>query len=178
MTTLWLKKHETVQFASNGGSPIRHFSRLRIPALFLFLFASALSGFAADIGAKSVDAAWMTAMKANDFEAVLACYAPEAVAWLPGSPEASGEKAISAAYQGLLSANTVQDVTITDTHYKTSGSLSVGWGRFTLTLAPKSGDAPIAMKGRFTVAAERRRGRWVYLADHASAEPPPSEPAK
>ena len=149
-----------------------HFSRLRIPALFLFLFASALSSFAADTGSKSVDAAWMKAMKANDLEAALACYAPDAVAWLPGSPEASG-----AAYQGMLSANTVQDVAITDTHYKTSGSLSVGWGHFTVTLAPKSGGAPIVLKGRFTEVAERRGGRWLYVADHASAEPPP-EPAK
>lgn len=154
---------------------MRHFSRLRIPTLFLFLFAFALSGLAADIGAKSVDAAWMKAMKANDLEAVLACYAPDAVVWLPGSPEASGEKAIRAAYQGLFDANTVQDATVTDTHYKTSGSLSAGWGRFTLTLAPKSGGAPVSMKGRFTETAERRRGRWVYLADHASAEPPPSD---
>ena len=157
---------------------MRHVSRLRISVLFLSFFAFALSGFAADIGAKSVDAAWMKAMKANDLEAVLACYASDAVAWLPGSQEASGEKAIRAAYQGLFAENNVQDVTMTDSHYKTSGSLSVGWGRYTLTLAPKSGDAPVSMKGRFTEAAERRRGRWVYVADHASAEPPPSEAAK
>jgi len=157
---------------------MRHVSRLRIPALFLFIFVSAQSGFAADIGAKSVDAAWMKAMKANDLEAVLACYASDAVAWLPGSPEASGEKAVRAAYEGLFAANTVQDVTMTDTHYKTSRSLSVGWGRFTLTLAPKAGGAPVSMTGRFTEAAERRGGRWVYVADHASAEPPPSETSK
>ncbi len=157
---------------------MRHFSALRIPILFLCIFASALSGFAADIGAKSLDAAWMKAMKANDLEAVLACYASDAVAWMPGSPEASGEKAIRAAYQGLFAANTVQDATLTDAHYKTSGSLSAGWGRFTLTLAPKSGGAPVTVTGRFTEAAERRRGRWFYVADHASAEPPPSEAAK
>jgi len=147
------------------------FSRLRIPLLSLSILAFALSGFAADMGVKSLDAAWMKAMKANDLEAVLACYAADAVAWMPGSPEARGEKAIRAAYQGLFSANTVQDVGLTDAHYRTSGSLSAGWGHFSLTLAPKSGGAPIIMKGRFTEAAERRRGRWVYIADHASADP-------
>lgn len=157
---------------------MRHFSFLRAPALFLFIFAAALSAFAADSGAKSVDAAWMKAMKANDLDAVMACYASDAVAWMPGSPEASGEKAIRAAYQGLFAANTVQDATVNDAHYKTSGSLSAGWGRFTLTLAPKSGGAPVTVKGRFTEVTERRRGRWVYVADHASGEPPPSEPAK
>ena len=157
---------------------MRHFSGLRIPVLFLFLFALALPGFAADKGAKAVDDAWVKAMKANDLEAVLACYAPDAVVWLPDSPEASGEKAIRAAYQGLLAANTVQDATVTETHYKTAGNLSTGWGRFTLTLAPKAGGAPIAMKGRFTEVAQLRGGRWVYVADHASAEPSAPEPTK
>jgi uncharacterized protein (TIGR02246 family) len=151
---------------------MRHFS------FFLLIFACALSSFAADIGAKSLDAAWTKAMKANDLEAVLACYASDAVVWMPSAPEASGQQAIRAAYQGLFAANTVQDATITDTHYKTSRTVSAGWGRFTLTLAPKSGGAPVTMKGRFTDVAERRGGRWVYLADHASAEPPPSEAAK
>jgi uncharacterized protein (TIGR02246 family) len=166
-----------VVFASNGGSPMHHFSRLRVSVLFLFFVAYALSGFAADGGAKSVDAAWMKAMKANDLEAVLACYASDAVLWMPGSPEASGQKAIRAAYQGLFAANTVQDASTTDTHYKTSGSLSVGWGHFNLTLAPKAGGAPVSMNGRFTEAAERQHGRWVYVADHASAEPSPSDAA-
>ena len=120
---------------------MRHLSQLRIPVLFLSILAFAVHGYAADIGAKSLDAAWMKAMKANDLEAVLACYASDAVVWLPGSPEASGEKAIRAAYQGLFTANSVQDVAVTDTHYKASGSLSVGWGHFSMTLAPKSGGA-------------------------------------
>jgi uncharacterized protein (TIGR02246 family) len=145
--------------------------RVRIPVYFLSIVAFALSVFAADMGAKSVDAAWMKAMKANDLEGVLACYASDAVVWLPGAPEASGAKAIRAAYQGLFSANTVQDVAVTDFHYKTSGSLSAGWGHFSMTIAPKSGGAPVTMTGRYTEAAERRRGRWVYIADHASADP-------
>lgn len=151
---------------------------MRYCALFLFVFASALSGFAADIGAKALDAAWVKAMKANDLEAVLALYASDAVAWLPGTPEANGEKAIRAAYQGLFAANRVGDASITDTHYKTAGSLSAGWGHFTVTLLPKSGGAPVTLMGRFIDTAERRHGRWFYVADHASAEPPPPEAAK
>ena len=157
---------------------MRHSSGLRISALFLFLFAFALPGFAADKGARALDDAWMKAMKANDLEAVLACYAPDAVAWMPDSAEAKGEKAIRAAYQGMLAANTVQAVTLTERHHKTAGKFSAGWGRFTLTLAPKAGGAPIVMKGRFTSASELRGGRWLYVADHASAEPPTPEPAK
>lgn len=125
---------------------------------------------AQDSGAKTVDAAWMKAMKAHDVEAVMACYAPDAVLWLADSPEARGEQAIRAVYQGLFKANTVKDVVMSDTHYKTSGDLSAGWGHYAITLVPKAGGAPVVMRGRFAEVAERRAGRWVYVADHASTD--------
>ena len=133
---------------------------------------------AQDTGAKTVDAAWMKAMKANDLDGVVACYAPDAVLWLPDAPESRGAQAIRSAYEALFKANTVKDVTMTDGHFKTSGDLSFGSGRFTLTLVPKAGGAPIVMKGRFSEAAERRGGKWVYVVDHASLDPQPSAPAK
>ena len=129
-------------------------------------------------GADSVDAAWAKAAKANDLEAVMACYAPDAVLWMPGMPEARGEKAIREAYRGLFAADTIQDAAMSDAHYQTVGSRSVGWGRFVLTLTPKSTGKAISMPGRFVVVAEKRNGRWVYVVDHASAEPSPAaEPA-
>jgi len=128
---------------------------------------------AAQSGAQIVDAAWIAAVKANDIGAVMKCYAPDAVMWLPNAPSARGAKAIRAAYEGLLSANTVKDATLSDVTYRTVGNTSVAWGRFSLTLAPKAGGDPVVMTGRFTEAAERRGGRWVYIVDHASAEPAP-----
>jgi uncharacterized protein (TIGR02246 family) len=134
---------------------------------------------AQESGAKAVDAAWIKAMKANDIDAVMRCYAPDAVAWLPGTSEARGEKAIRSAYEGLLAPNTVKDVALSDTKYKTAGNVSVSWGKFSLMLVPKSGGNPAVMTGRFTVLAERRRdGRWVYVVDHASAEPAGTEGSK
>ncbi|MGH9369269.1 MAG: YybH family protein [Thermoanaerobaculia bacterium] len=131
----------------------------------------AASALGADHGAAEVDQRWSAAMKANDTEAVMACYAPDAVMWLPDAPEARGEKAIREAYQGLLSANTVQAVAFTNTHYETSRGLSTGWGDFAVTLQPKSGGEPTVLRGRFTAVAQRRGGRWVYVADHASSGP-------
>ena len=146
-----------------------------------FLIAAYLltaSSFAQDSGgASTVDAAWMNAMKANDLDGIVRCYAPDAVAWLPGLPMAKGEKAIRAAYEGLLSANTVKDVSISEPRYKTTGNLSVGWGGFTLTLVPKATGQPIAMTGRFTEVAEVRNNQWVYIVDHASADPAPGDTA-
>jgi len=131
-----------------------------------------LSISAEDEGAKSVDAAWEKAMKAGDVDALVACYAPDAVVWFPGHREAKGHEAIRAVYQSLLADNNVTDVKMTNTHYDTVGDKSVGWGSFSITLTPKSGAAPSTMTGRFTEFCEKRDGRWVYVVDHASEEPP------
>ena len=132
----------------------------------------------AEEGARSVDAAWLKAIKANDVNALVACYAPDAVLWMPDSPEARGEKAIRATYAGLLGANTVVDASIADAVYHTSGDISTSWGRFTLVLEPKSGGENAVMKGRFMSVSKKSGGRWRYLADIASAEPPPPAPSQ
>ncbi len=128
-------------------------------------------------GSQAVDEAWKKAILANDLDAVVACYAPDAVFWGPGDPEAKGAKAIRENYAGVLRDNTVKDAKLSDTHYRTFGKTSVGWGRYSLTLAPKAGGAPVTMTGRFSNVAEERNGKWVYISDHASADPPPPAPA-
>ena len=154
------------------------YSLPRITALALLIVAFSLPCRAAETGAQFLDSSWIKAMKANDLEAVLKTYAPDAVVWLPQVKEARGEKAIRSVYEGLLSANIVKEVILSETGYRTMGKVSVGWGRFSLTLAPKSGGSPVVMTGRYTDIAEQRGGRWVYIVDHASAEPPATEGSK
>lgn len=154
---------------------------MRYPSLRHLVLAASVAvismpTFAA--GTQSVDAAWTAAMKANDIDAIMKIYAADAVAWFPNEKEARGTAAIRATYEGLLSANTVTAANISDTGHRTVGKTSVGWGKFSLTLQPKAGGNPVVMVGRFTEVLERRNGRWVYLVDHASAEPAPVEPAK
>ena len=151
---------------------------LRVTALAFLIVTFSLAGRAAETGAQAVDSSWLKAMKANDLEAVMKTYAADAVVWLPGIKEARGEKEIRSAFEGLLSANTVKEVVLSDTGYRTMGKVSVGWGRFSLTLAPKAGGSPVVMTGRYTDIAERRGGRWVYIVDHASAEPAGTEGSK
>ena len=146
-------------------------SLLRSLALVLVVTAWALPCHAAVTGLRAVDAAWVKAMKANDVDAVMRCYAQDAVAWLPDEPMAQGKAAIRDGYERFLSANTVKDVTVLDASYRTAGTMAVAWGRFSLTLEPKSGGDTITMTGRFTAVGERRAGRWVYTVDHASADP-------
>jgi hypothetical protein len=46
-----------------------------------------------------------------------------------------------------------------------------------MKLQPKKGGDAVVLKGRFTAAARRIGGQWVYVADHASDEPAPPAPA-
>jgi uncharacterized protein (TIGR02246 family) len=154
--------------------------RLLCLALIWTLVLAAAPAAAEDAGSKSVDAAWAKGMKANDVEAVVACYAPDAVMWLPDATEARGTTAIRDSYVRFLGTYTVTDVAFPQAVYQTSGDLSAGWGTFTLTLQPKKDGDPVVMKGRFTEVAKRIGGRWLYVADHASSDPPPpaAAPAK
>ncbi len=147
--------------------------RIRI---LVFAMALAPLAAAAQEGAKAVDEAWTKAMKANDLEAIVACYAPDAVMWFPGAPEARGSKAIRDIYAGLMSTHTVADVSLTNAVYQTSGDLSAAWGNFTLTLQPKAGGSAAVSKGRFTSASKKIGGKWLYVADQASDDPPPAPP--
>ena len=147
--------------------------RLVAGALILSALGFASAAQAAD-GAEALDQAWMKAMKAGDAAAVAACYASDAVLWLPGAPEAKGAKAILDEYTGLLGANTVTEVSLTDGHYETSQNMSYGWGHFTMTLTPKAGGAPTTMAGRYVDVAKKVGGKWKYVADHASTNPPPA----
>lgn len=146
--------------------------------LFFFSLVAHAGSPAESTGAQAVDEAWLKAVGANDLDAVVACYSKDAVLWLPGAPEAKGSEAIRKTYTALLSPNTVTGVTFTNTHYETAGNLSVGWGDFSLTLAPKAGGDSVVLSGRFTVVAKQEDGKWVYIVDHASSRPAPAPQPK
>ena len=154
---------------------ITRFSRSLILALFFYSLSFA-TAWAGPVGAQAVDEAWRKAITANDLDGIMAVYAADAVMWIPDAPEAKGREAIRKSWAALLAANTVTGVTFANTHYQTSGDLSVGWGDFTLSLSPKAGGNPVTMSGRFSVIARNENGTWVYMVDHASVEPAPANP--
>jgi uncharacterized protein (TIGR02246 family) len=129
--------------------------------------------FAADPGAQALDNAFVKAFKAGDIEAVVGLYASDATLYPPGEMAAKGREAIRAVWGGFLSANTVTEVRLYETAYRTSGDLSTGLGRFSMTLQPKAGGAPFTLEGRFTDVAVKKDGKWLYVVDHASAPLPP-----
>ena len=77
-----------------------------------------------------------------------------------------------AGYAELFSAYTVT-VAVEDAHWVEQPPLVVSWGLTNLTLhakphGPKAGTPDIVSHTRFTDAATRIDGGWVYLVDHAS----------
>jgi ketosteroid isomerase-like protein len=151
---------------------------MRLGFSAFLLSCLAFPAMAAEDGAKMVDSAWSKAILANDLDAVMRTYAADAVAWLPNDAEAKGQAAIRAGYKAMLDQFTVKDCVLSNTVHRNFGNTAVGWGNFSLTLVPKAGGDPVVMTGRFTDVVERRNGHWVYVVDHASAEPPPAPPAE
>ena len=140
----------------------------RIVAVLVVLFFVGCASTSNNAGPAALDAAWMKAFKAGDVEGVMACYAPDAVDWEPGAPEAKGEAAIRQAYRDFFAANTVVDITNIDTQYRRVGNLAVAWGKSSMTYIPKATGKPLVATGHFSSAAEKRNGEWVYIFDHGS----------
>jgi uncharacterized protein (TIGR02246 family) len=115
--------------------------------------------------------AWLAAMKANDVDAIAACYDEKATLWMPEGARLDGRAAIRASFAEWLGAMTVVDAVLKNVSTETSGTLSSSWGEYALTMKPKAGGDPITMTGRFTDVSVKRNGRWVYIADHASPDP-------
>jgi ketosteroid isomerase-like protein len=128
---------------------------------------------AGETGTDATDAAWAKAMKANSLDDIASCYAADAVGWFPNAPEAKGQKAIRARYEGMFTGHTIKDVIFSDRHSHTHGRESTGWGKCRLMVEETSTGKITALPVRFTELAELQNGRWVIVCDHASFEPAP-----
>jgi uncharacterized protein (TIGR02246 family) len=131
---------------------------------------------AADNGMNPAGEAFVKAFNANDLEAVVALYAPDAILYPPDSMVAKGKDAIRESYGGLMDHYTIKEIVISDAQHETIGDTSIGWGSFSLTMVPKTGGDVIQMSGRFTDVSKNINGKWLYVVDHASAPLPLSAP--
>ncbi len=126
----------------------------------------------------SVGAAWVKAMKANDVDALSKLYADDAVAWFPDENEHKGNAAIRASYKDWLDTFTIVDAALTNSHHLGDATHRTNWGNFSLTMKQKSDGSAVTMTGRYTDVQEKRNGKWLYIVDHASADPPPKAAGK
>lgn len=137
---------------------------------------------ASDASAKdfpdSVGAAWVKAVKAGDLDAVVGLYAEDAIAWFPDEAEHRGSAAIRASYKTMFDTYSVADAVLSDAHHLGDDRHRTNWGTFSLSLKQKADGKTITVRGRYTDVQEKRHGHWVYINDHASAEPAPPAAGK
>jgi uncharacterized protein (TIGR02246 family) len=141
-------------------------------ALACLLIFVSLPLIAAESGLNETGTAWVKAFKANDLDAVVALYAPDAELFPPDAMQAKGKEAIRANYAGVFQNMTIQDVSVIEAEHETHGDISLSWGLFRVTMVPKAGGNPITMEGRFSDVSKRIGGKWMYVVDHASVAPP------
>jgi uncharacterized protein (TIGR02246 family) len=145
-----------------------------VPVLLVAALTSAgrLTAAAQQHPLQTLDEAWMKAAKAGDVAAITALYAPDAVIYPPDAMEVRGTEAIRKSWEGLFKTVTVNDGKI-EAVYETTGNISVGWGRFSMTVTPKAGGPQEKWEGRAMSVAKKINGKWLYVADHASMPMPP-----
>ena len=145
-------------------------------ALILSLAAASFS-YAAEDKSEGVNDAWIKAVTAGDLDAEMKLYADDAVAWFPDEPEHQGAAAIRAAYKDLFDTYKVDSAALTNRHHAGDSKHVSHWGNFSMSLTTKADGKPVTMTGRYTDVVELRKGQWVYVADHASGDPPPKPAA-
>jgi uncharacterized protein (TIGR02246 family) len=110
----------------------------------------------------------------SDADAVAACYAPDAVVWAPGGAKAVGTQQIRDTFAGWFAAYSVKTFTYNQLGVRTVGDDRVSWGEFTLELTAKDTGEVTASRGRYTDVSRKVDGKWLYVVDHASDDPPPA----
>jgi uncharacterized protein (TIGR02246 family) len=141
---------------------------MAVSLLSLGIVLWAGTAWAAVTPAKALDDRFLKAFNANDVEAIVACYADDAVIYPPDTFMARGKPAIRQSWQEFLSQFRISQARISDASYLDMGTRSVGWGVVEFTMTPTAGGEPMPMKARFTSVYEKRAGRWVFVSDHAS----------
>lgn len=116
--------------------------------------------------------------EANDAEAVTACYVEDAIIWFPGGPKAQGLVAIRDGFAHFLGGFTVKQVDMTEIGHESLGDTRVAWGTYAIRAVDKASGAEFTQTGRFTDVQKKVDGRWLYLVDHPSDDPPAAAAAK
>jgi uncharacterized protein (TIGR02246 family) len=117
---------------------------------------------------------FLRGFKAGDADAVAACYAADAVLWIPGQPMAKGTQQIHDSLAGYFAAYTIKDMTITKLGGSEVGDDAVAWGTFTIVAIARDTGKESTEVGRYVDVSRKIDGKWVYVVDHASDDPAPA----
>ena len=147
-------------------------NRLAATVCFCAL-ACGVSGPAAAADASvSAGDCFAAAFKAGNADGVAACYAEDAVLWFPGGPMAKGRAAIRDGFAGYFNDVTIKDIAMTTLGEQAVGDARASWGTYAITSNNKKTGAEAVEHGRYTDVTKLIDGRWVYVVDHPSDDPP------
>lgn len=150
---------------------------VRIASLVCAMGLWAGAAMAADKGPSAAEC-FSTAFKAADADALAACYAEDGIIWFPGGSMAQGRQAIRdgfAHFFSEVSGMTIEDVALTEIgHVMGEGDTRTAWGSYEIRMVDKATGAESVQRGRYTDVSKRIDGRWLYVVDHPSDDPPPS----
>lgn len=151
---------------------------MRTKTLMAATMLLALAGtpaWALEVDDVSAADCFLGGIRANDAAAVSACYAPDAVLWIPGAPMAKGSQAIHDLFTGWFSAATVKSMDIAPMGHSRAGDDITTWGTWTMVTIDKATGKETTQVGRFVDVSRKIDGKWVYVVDHASDDPPAAD---
>lgn len=117
---------------------------------------------------------FVAAFTASDADAVAACYAEDAIIWFPGGPMARGREAIRDGFAGFFAHMTVKDGVLTPLGETATDDTRTTWGTYVFTLVDKATQAETTERGRYVDVQKLVDGKWLYVVDHPSDDPPPA----
>lgn len=110
--------------------------------------------------------------ESNNAEAVAACYAEDAIIWFPGGSKAEGRDAIREGFAHFLGGFTIKEVRMSEIGQEAIGDARVAWGTYAIRAVDKASGVESTQTGRFTDVQKKIDGRWLYVVDHPSDDPP------
>ena len=119
--------------------------------------------------------AFLTAMRNNNTEALLALTTDDVVFLPPNMGLLEGKESIRTWYDGILQTFTTTDIVVTDHTVTVAGDWGIEQGIFSWSLKPVGGDTIVTDNGKFiAIWRMRQDGSWGIQRDIWSSNLPPA----
>jgi uncharacterized protein (TIGR02246 family) len=153
------------------GAKMARFTRVLIIVLLVLAPARAFAGPTED--ASAVIDRWAATYNANDVDAIVKLYTPDALLHGTSSPTLNeGSAAIRGYFAGI--AGSGNKVTIGERHMVALGDAAAFGVGFYEFVAIQNGK-PVPRPARFTMIVVKRGADWLIVHHHSSALPPPRQ---
>jgi ketosteroid isomerase-like protein len=128
---------------------------------------------------EKMDAQFAEAFNKKDVDGVMAPYwnSPDLITFYPDTT-LRGYDALKDSWQKTFAMVDVKNFEFTESHVDVGDNMAYDWGLWTYSFQPKGGPEISMSNGRYLQVWAFKEGKWVVVADHASAPfSPPQPPA-